>query len=90
MFAIFSSGSITTKEAFLFVDFDSSIVFLQAFPHLSSRLAVLVLMRGNEDLHLNSNIFSNILNLCLDVLCLGVSLLYSSLICEDNYLVSII
>lgn len=70
MLSVFSSGSITTEEALLLFDLDSSIFFLQAIPHLSSRLAVLVLMRCDEHLHLHSGILGDVLHLSLDVLSL--------------------
>lgn len=90
MFSIFSTGSIATEEALLLIDLDSSVIFLQTFPHLSSRFAVLILMRCDKDLHLHSDIFGNVLDLSLDVLCFGVPLLYSSLVGEYDDLVSLI
>lgn len=89
MLSIFSASSIATEETVLYIHFSLSIILLvQQVPHAKAGLSVLVLRRGDEHLHLDSNFFGDIGHFDLNVLCLSLSLLDAQLVCKNNYLIS--
>lgn len=87
MSSIFSSCCISTiewiLEAYLLL-----IVLKEQFPHISVWLSKLIIFCCYYCLHLDSNIFRNILYFLFYIRCFCFLYWYSFLICENNNFVS--